>query len=144
AACPESLGDVGALDEEREHLLTGLLARERTEPHLEAGVGGVCGGDGESVRVVAGDTYGRAMQFVGDDAHVAAHGVAVEAHPRGTARRVRAGVVVHALAAHPITAPPRPGADDACGTRASTARAARWCRPAAPSTRRAPRRRAVG
>src|SRR5262245_16438826 len=94
------LGAVRAVGEQRRELLGGQLARERREPHLQAFGRGEFAGDAEPCGITAGDPHGRAVEFPGDDAHLAADHAGVEVRSAVLPAGAEAGVVVDALAAH--------------------------------------------
>lgn len=78
APAPQVLRMPGALLEETQHRLGRLVAGERREPDLQPGLGRVPPGDGQPLRIVAGDAYGLAVETVGDDAHLPPYGLVVE------------------------------------------------------------------
>jgi len=70
ALVPNDFGALGAVGEEREQPVGGKVDGERGEPDLQAGVGGVPGGDAEPFGIAAGDAHGVAVQLTGDHRHV--------------------------------------------------------------------------
>src|SRR5690242_5578229 len=94
------LGPVRAVGEQGRELVGGQLARERREPHLQPLGRSDFGGGAQLGGLTAGDPHGRAVQFPGDDAHLATDDVGVEVLAAAPAGGGETGVVVDALAAH--------------------------------------------
>src|SRR5262249_18208011 len=97
----EPLRAFSAVGEEIEQLVSGQVTGERGEPDLQAGGGGVYGGDLKSAHIAAGDARCVAMQVVADDAHLALHNLRVEGFVVAHAGVVdKAGVVGDSFASH--------------------------------------------
>src|SRR5262252_5139494 len=94
------LGAVRTVGEQRRKLVGGQLAREWREPHLQPFGRGKLAGNAEPFRLSAGDPHGRAVEFPGDDAHLAADDARVEVRTAVLPAWAESGVVVNALAAH--------------------------------------------
>src|ERR1700678_1757458 len=96
---PQLLGPFRAVEQDRGRVLAGQLARERREPHLEAGVRGQPRRDLDPLRVRSGDPHRGAVQLPCDDLKFALDLGWVEVRAAGLAGRREAGVVVDAPAA---------------------------------------------
>lgn len=83
AGGPQPLGAAGAVRQDGPHGPLVQAAGEGREPDLQAVRGGVLGGEGDPLRVGAGDPDGRAVQVLGDAAHLGADLGRGEVRPGG-------------------------------------------------------------
>ena len=75
---PEPLGPLGAVGEQRQHLVGGQLQRVRREPDLQAQVGGERRRQLQPLGIAADDADRVAVQVVTDDAQLALDDLRVE------------------------------------------------------------------
>ncbi|MEV0647903.1 hypothetical protein AB0I28_21810 [Phytomonospora sp. NPDC050363] len=95
----EPFGADGAVGEQLGRLGVRDVDGKRREPDLQPGLGGVFGGGTEPLGVATGDPHGVAVQFSGDDAHVARGDVGGEVRAAGEPGK-ETGVVVDSSCSH--------------------------------------------